>query len=359
MDKQFWVGKRVYLTGHTGFKGGWMALWLADMGAIVKGFALEAPTSPSLFECAGVADVVESEIGDIRDSHTLSESMRAFNPDIIFHLAAQPLVRLSYEIPVDTFATNIMGTVNLLEAARELPNLRALVVVTSDKCYENKEWQWGYRENEALGGYDTYSASKACTEIVANSYRQSFFQGEGKINNTLIATARAGNVIGGGDWAADRLVPDVLKSLQKSVPVVIRNPLAIRPWQHVLEPVSGYMLLAQAMCEKGEEYAQAWNFGPPDTGAKTVQWMTEKLIDQWGAGSWQLESGYQPHEATYLKLDCSKARGLLRWESVWNPDNALAITAHWHKVWLNKGNMREQCVSDIQQFMQDQQSEAQ
>jgi len=350
--KHFWSGKRVFLTGHTGFKGGWLSVWLTSLGATVKGFSLEAPTTPSLYACAKINDIVESDIGDIRNAQVLSKSMRDFNPDVVFHLAAQPLVRLSYDEPVETFSTNVMGTANVLESVRNITSVRAVVVVTSDKCYDNKEWHWGYREDEPLGGYDTYSASKACAEILTNSYRQSFFNKDDGQTRCAIASARAGNVIGGGDWAADRLVPDILRNLQLNEPVVLRNPQAIRPWQHVLEPLSGYMKLAELLWEKGAEFAQAWNFGPPETGAKTVQWMTEQLIDQWGAGSWELESGQQPHEATYLKLDCSKAREKLKWHPVWDPAEALAITANWHKAWLNKASMHQQCLDDIRRYSQ-------
>jgi len=348
MDKQFWSGKGVFLTGHSGFKGGRLAVWLTSLGATVKGYSLDAPTTSSLFAFSKLDDIVESEIADIRDAVVLSKSMQAFKPDVVFHLAAQTLVRLSYDIPVETFSTNVMGTANLLEAVRSLPSVRAVVVVTSDKCYENKEWHWGYREDEPSGGYDTYNASKACAEIVTNSYRQSFFQTNSAQKNCSIASGRAGNVIGGGDWAADRLVPDILRNLQSSIPLIIRNPNAIRPWQHVLEPLSGYMKLAKLLHEQGEPFAQVWNFGPPETGAKTVQWMTEELINQWGSGSWELEAGDHPHEATYLKLDCSKAREKLSWQPVGNPAEAWAVTVNWHKAYVNELNMRDQCLADIE-----------
>jgi len=350
MDTLFWKGKKVFLTGHTGFKGGWMAIWLTSLGATVKGYSLDAPTTPSLFDSAKINDLIESDIGDIRDAKALSASMHAFKPDIVFHLAAQSLVRLSYEVPVDTFATNVMGTVNVLEAVRHSDSVGALVVVTSDKCYENKEWHWGYRECEPLGGYDTYSASKACAELVTNAYRQSFFQARPCGSSSALASARAGNVIGGGDWAADRLVPDILRNLQSKTSIVIRNPNAIRPWQHVLEPLSGYMMLAKLLFEKGNAYAQAWNFGPPDTGAKSVQWMTEEVISQWGSGSWEHEGGEHPHEATYLKLDCSKATRNLDWIPVWNPSEALAVTVNWHKSWVSGANVHELCIKDIERY---------
>ncbi len=327
-----------------------MAIWLTSLGAIVKGFSLDAPTRPSLFSGAAIEDLIESEIGDIRDAQKLLASMQAFKPDIVFHLAAQSLVRLSYSEPVNTFSTNVMGTVNVLEAVRCINSVGAVVVVTSDKCYENKEWQWGYKECEPLGGYDTYSASKACAELVANAYRQSFFQSRGKEPMSSIASARAGNVIGGGDWAADRLIPDILRSLQSGTPVVIRHPNAIRPWQHVLEPLSGYMMLAAMLFEKGDAFAQAWNFGPPDSGAKSVQWMTEEVIAQWGGGNWEVGDGAHLHEATYLKLDCSKAISKLEWTPVWNPSEALAVTVNWHKAWASGANVHELCIKDIDRY---------
>jgi len=259
VDPSFWKGKKVYLTGHTGFKGSWLSLWLQSMGAVVKGYSLEPNTKPNLFTEANVEENMNSEFGDIRDLNQISKSMLDFNPDILIHMAAQPLVRLSYQEPVDTYTTNVIGTVNVLEAARGCPNLKAIVSVTTDKCYENNEWDWGYRENEPMGGHDPYSSSKGCAELVTSAYRRSFFNAE---NSASLASARAGNVIGGGDWADDRLIPDILKAFEKSKPVVIRNPISTRPWQHVLEPLSGYLVLAQELFENGKEYAEGWNFGP-------------------------------------------------------------------------------------------------
>jgi len=355
MDKQFWAGKRVYLTGHTGFKGGWLALWLTSLGATVKGYSLQPPTTPSLFEVANINDIVESDIGDIRDTDALQASMQSFKPDIVFHLAAQPLVRLSYKEPVDTFSANVMGTVNVLECVRNTASVRSVVVVTSDKCYDNKEWHWGYREGEALGGYDAYSASKACAELVTNAYRQSFFQAKGDASDCLIASARAGNVIGGGDWASDRLVPDVLNSLSAGEEIVIRNPNAIRPWQHVLEPLAGYMRLAQLLHTQGATFAEAWNFGPPESGAQTVKWVTTKLISHWGTGTWRLEGGEHPHEATFLKLDCSKSREKLNWRPVWAPTEALMNTVNWHKAWTKNQTMQAASLKDIERYTQNHQ----
>jgi len=352
MNEQFWTDKRVFITGHSGFKGGWLAIWLSNLGAIVKGYSLNPPTAPSLFGSAEIEKLIESEMGDIRDTKALEASMKLFQPEIVFHLAAQPLVRLSYEVPVETFSTNVMGTVNVLEAIRDNACIKAVVVVTSDKCYENKEWHWGYRESEPLGGYDAYSASKACAELVTHSYRQSFFE-DGGAPLCVVASARAGNVIGGGDWAADRLMPDILRNLQRGTPIVIRNPNAIRPWQHVLEPLSGYMILAKLLYESGREYAQAWNFGPPETGAKSVQWMVEEVIGQWGSGRWEFEGGDHPHEATYLKLDCSMARHELGWMPVWNPVEALAATVNWHKAWVDDANVHDLCLDDIARYTQE------
>jgi len=313
MHKQFnsgfWQGKRVFLTGHTGFKGGWAALWLQHMGAQVKGFALNPPSTPSLFECAKVASGMQSDIGDIRDREAIASSMRAFNPDILIHMAAQPLVRLSYREPVETYATNVMGTLHVFEAARQCPNLRAIVNITTDKCYENREWEWGYRENEPMGGHDPYSNSKGCAELVTSAYRKSFFSAPG---TPALASVRAGNVIGGGDWAEDRLIPDILKAFENKQPVVIRNPLATRPWQHVLEPLRGYFMLAEQLySDEKKQFAEGWNFGPIEDDAKPVQWIVERLVKHWGNGaSWQLDGGEHPHEANYLKLDISKVKNI-------------------------------------------------
>ncbi|MGH1429889.1 MAG: CDP-glucose 4,6-dehydratase [Neptuniibacter sp.] len=344
VDPAFWLGKRVFITGHTGFKGSWLSLWLQDMGAITKGYALEPETRPSLFEEASVGEGMESEIGDIRDLDSITSSMLGFNPDIVIHMAAQPLVRLSYAEPVGTYATNVMGTVHVLEAARKCPNLRAIVNVTTDKCYENREWVWGYRENEPMGGYDPYSNSKGCSELVTAAYRSSFF----KDSETALASARAGNVIGGGDWALDRLVPDVLKAFENRKPVVIRNPNATRPWQHVLEPLSGYLILAQKLFIEGSEYAEGWNFGPRDEDVQPVSWILGRMVDSWGNGaSWELDQEDRPHEAQLLKLDISKAAAKLNWQPKWPLEVALDRIIEWHHAWIAGENVYDKTLQQI------------
>ena len=350
VDPTFWSGKRVFLTGHTGFKGGWLSLWLQSLGADVQGFAL-APSGPhNLFTEANVAQGMTSAIGDIRDLDTIKRTMAAFRPDIVIHMAAQPLVRLSYIEPVETYATNVMGTVHLLEAVRQTPGVRVVVNVTTDKCYENKEWAWGYREDEPMGGYDPYSNSKGCAEFVSSAYRQSFFQQGGP----ALATARAGNVIGGGDWASDRLVPDILRAFERGEPVVIRNPHSTRPWQHVLEPLAGYLTLAQRLWDGGAAFAEGWNLGPRDEDARPVQWIVEQLASQWGRGArWQLDGGTHPHEANYLKLDISKARSRLGWQPSWRLADALQHIVTWHQAWLDKQDVRALCLQQIAQYTND------
>ncbi len=347
VDPAFWAGKRVFLTGHTGFKGSWITLWLQQMGAKVTGFALAPPTEPALFDVAHVSEGITSIIGDIRDREALEQALVNADPDIVIHMAAQPLVRASYDDPVGTYATNVMGTVHLLEAVRRAGNVRACVVVTTDKCYENREWVWGYREDEAMGGHDPYSNSKGCAELVTSAYRRSFFDDRGK---TAIASGRAGNVIGGGDWAVDRLVPDILRAVAANDPVLIRNPLAIRPWQHVLEPVSGYLVLAQALWED-PSVAQAWNFGPRDEDARPVQWIVEHMCAAWGDGAeWVHDKSVQPHEARYLKLDISKAQERLRWRPRWTLAEALERIVAWHRAWLSGTDMRAYCLSELERF---------
>ena len=344
----FWKSKRVFLTGHTGFKGSWMSLWLQSMGTIVKGYSLKANTTPNLFTEAGVGENMESEIGDIRDLNQISKSMLDFNPDILIHMAAQPLVRLSYQEPVDTYTTNVIGTVNVLEAARKCKNLKAIISIATDKCYENKEWEWGYREIEPMGGYDPYSSSKGCAELVTSSYRRSFFSSE---DTASLASARAGNVIGGGDWAEDRLIPDILTAFEKSKTVKIRNPLSTRPWQHVLEPLSGYLVLAQQLYQYGDEFAEAWNFGPKDEDCKPVSWILNQMVKAWGNdASWSLDKNNNPHEAGFLKLDCSKASQKLLWNPKWDLKFTLESIIKWHKVFISKGNIKLQCLEEIKRY---------
>ena len=346
----FWQGKRVLLTGHTGFKGSWLSLWLQSMGAVIRGVALEPPTEPALFNVAQVANGMDHQIADIRDYAAVQTLMTEFQPEIVIHMAAQPLVRLSYQQPIETYATNVMGTVHLLEAARHAGSVRAIVNITTDKCYENREWVWGYREEEPMGGHDPYSNSKGCAELVSSAYRKSFLKGAG----IAMATARAGNVIGGGDWAADRLVPDILRALEKREPVLIRNPHAIRPWQHVLEPLSGYLLLAERLYEHGQSDAEGWNFGPRDEDARPVQWIVEHLCENWGHGaSWSLQPGNHPHEANFLKLDISKARQRLQWTPRWSLETALTRITDWHQAWLNQQDMRTFCLKQISQYQAD------
>ncbi len=352
MNGGLWHGKRVLITGHTGFKGSWLSLWLQSMGAEVVGYALAPPTNPSLFEVAGVGAGMTSIIGDIRDLPHLNKAFAEHQPEIVIHMAAQPLVRYSYSEPVETYSTNVMGTVNLLEAVRHTKSVRAVVNVTSDKCYENKEWVWGYRENEPMGGYDPYSNSKGCAELVTSAYRNSYFHPEKySEHGVAMASARAGNVIGGGDWAADRLIPDIMRAIAKGEPVHIRNPNAIRPWQHVLEPLSGYLLLAEKLYQEGAAFAEGWNFGPSEEDARPVQWIVERLTQAWGEGaSWKLDDGKHPHEAHYLKLDCSKAKARLNWRPRWHLARTLEEIADWHRACRDGRNMREMTLRQIDAY---------
>jgi CDP-glucose 4,6-dehydratase len=347
IEGAFWRGRRVLLTGHTGFKGSWLSLWLQSLGADLHGLALAPETQPNLFTAARVAEGMHGTTGDIRQLEPVLATMDRCRPEIVIHMAAQALVRRSYIEPVATYATNVMGTVHVLEAARQVRGVKAVVVVTTDKCYENREWPWGYREDEAMGGHDPYSSSKGCAELVTGAYRRSFFGGGGP----AVATARAGNVIGGGDWAADRLVPDVLGAFERGEPVSIRNPLATRPWQHVLEPLSGYLLLAQRLHTAGPAWAEGWNFGPSDEDARPVQWVVELLAAQWGAGaSWRQDAGSHPHEAHDLKLDISKARTRLGWRPRWNLQEALERVSGWHRAWLGGADARQLCLEQIEQY---------
>lgn len=353
IDASFWQGKRVFITGHTGFKGSWLTLWLHSMGAVLKGFSLNPPTEPSLYQCAAVDSVIDSTIGDIRDFDKLYSAINEFKPEIVFHMAAQPLVRLSYDEPIETYSTNVMGTVHLLEAVKRVGGVKAVVNITSDKCYENREWVWGYRENEAMGGYDPYSNSKGCAELVASSYRSSFFNEKDYAKHGVaLASVRAGNVIGGGDWAKDRLIPDILRSFENQQTVIIRNPHAIRPWQHVLEPLSGYIIIAQRLYSEGPAFAEGWNFGPREDDAMPVQFIVETMVKIWGDdAAWKLDGEDHPHEAHYLKLDCSKARSRLQWQPRWDLVETLGRIVRWHKAWIAGEDMLVLTRREINEYM--------
>ena len=352
MNPAFWQGKRVLVTGHTGFKGSWLSLWLQSMGAQVTGYALAPPTNPSLFDIAEVARGMTSIIGDIRDLAKLQVVFAEHQPEIVIHMAAQPLVRYSYQNPVETYATNVMGTVHLLEAVRHTPGVKAVVNITTDKCYENREWVWGYRENEPMGGFDPYSNSKGCAELVSASYRSSFFNANNYAQHGVAtATVRAGNVIGGGDWAQDRLIPDILAAFEQGRRVDIRNPHAIRPWQHVMEPLRGYITLAEQLFEHGPSFGEGWNFGPNDEDAKPVVWIVEQMAALWGADAlWQVDTGEHPHEARYLKLDISKARSRLDWHPALRLKDALALIIEWAKQRQAGANMRRVTLAQLHAY---------
>ena len=347
IDQNFWKGKRVFLTGHTGFKGSWTALWLHSLGAIVKGYALSPPTGPSLFNEAKIDSIIDSKIGDIRNQDVLYESMTTFNPDILIHMAAQPLVRYSYDAPIETYEVNVIGTAKVLEVARSCANLKAIVNITTDKCYENDERFEGYKESDPMGGHDPYSSSKGCAELVASAYRRSFLQDQG----VGLASVRAGNVIGGGDWADDRLIPDILRAFEQHQAVIIRNPASTRPWQHVLEPLSGYLVLAQNLYQFPGKYSEGWNFGPFDEDAKPVDWILNHMVNQWPGSSWHLDDNAHPHEAGYLKLDISKAKSRLNWHPTWRLEQTLERIVTWHQAWLNKQDMQTICLNEINEYM--------
>lgn len=352
VNQEFWRDKRVLLTGHTGFKGSWLSLWLQSLGAQVTGYALAPPTNPSLFEMADVAQGMTHVIGDIRDLAKLQAVFAEHQPEIVIHMAAQPLVRYSYQNPVETYSTNVMGTVHLLEAVRNTPGVKAVVNITTDKCYENKEWVWGYRENEPMGGFDPYSNSKGCAELVSAAYRSSFFNANNYAQHGVAtATVRAGNVIGGGDWAQDRLIPDILAAFEQGRKVDIRNPHAIRPWQHVMEPLRGYLTLAEQLFEHGPSFGEGWNFGPNDEDAKPVGWIVEQMAALWGADAqWQIDTGEHPHEAHYLKLDISKARSRLDWHPALRLKDALALIIDWSKQREAGANMRQITLAQLQAY---------
>jgi CDP-glucose 4,6-dehydratase len=347
VNNDFWRNKRVFLTGHTGFKGGWLSLWLQSMGAEVHGYALSPPTKTNLFSEAAVdKNMASSIIADIREAAKLCQAMQQAKPEIVFHLAAQPLVRYSYLQPTETYAVNVMGTVHLLEAVRATSSVKAVVNVTTDKCYENREWVWGYRENEAMGGFDPYSSSKGCAELVTAAYRQSFLDPAG----IALASARAGNVIGGGDWAADRLIPDFLRAMDAGEILTIRSPQSTRPWQHVLEPLSGYLKLASQLYTDGADFAEAWNFGPADEDARPVSWIIERMAEMNKDVKWQYDKSEQPHEANYLKLDSSKAKKRLDWNTRWGLQAALNKTLEWHHAWRSGENMHGFTMQQIAQY---------
>jgi CDP-glucose 4,6-dehydratase len=331
--------KTVLITGHTGFKGSWLSIWLDSLGANVIGYALPPATEPNMFDAAGIGSHITSIEGDVRDGKHLEQVVEQYKPDMVFHLAAQPIVRLSYELPHLTYETNIMGTVNLLEAVRKTNSVRVCTVITSDKCYENKEWVYAYRENDSLGGYDPYSASKACVELVVGSYQKSFFNPDYyDQHKAALASARAGNVIGGGDWGLDRIVPDSIQALADEKPIIVRNPQAVRPWQHVLEPLSGYLWLAALMWECGSQYSSAWNFGPNNFDNLTVGQLADSIVKYWGSGEWQDASdrkGQQVHEANFLKLDCTKSQNLLGWSPLYQVDEAIETTLQWYRNYYN------------------------
>lgn len=352
MNSEFWNGRRVFLTGHTGFKGSWLSLWLQELGAELTGYALEPPTNPSLFEEAGVADGMTSVIGDVCDSDSLVRAMTKARPEVIIHMAAQSLVRQSYAQPLETYRTNVIGAASVFEAARAMSGLRAIINVTTDKCYENREWPWAYRENDTLGGYDPYSSSKACSEIVTAAYRSSFFNPDDYAQHRIaLASARAGNVIGGGDWARDRLIPDIVSAFEAGIPVQIRCPDAIRPWQHVLEPLSGYLTLAECLYQDGALFSRAWNFGPLEQDARPVSWIVKTMAEKWGEGArWEVDGGQHPHEATYLKLDTSCARTELPWHPALSLENALELVVEWTQARGAKRNPRQISIEQIQRY---------
>lgn len=348
----FYKDRKVFLTGHTGFKGSWLSILLKRLGADIYGYALDPPTKPSLYELASVGSLLSSTIGDIRDYDLLLNTLNEIKPEIIIHMAAQPLVKESYRNPRETYEINVMGTVNLFDAVRQITGVMAILNVTSDKCYENKEWHWGYRENEPMGGHDPYSNSKGCSELVTSSFRNSFFNPKNYSNHGVaLATGRAGNVLGGGDWAEDRLVPDFIRAIMRGERLKIRSPYAIRPWQHVLEPLSGYLLLCERLCSRGPDFADAWNFGADDKDSKNVEWITNRICELWGNNaSYEIDKEPQPHEASYLKLDCTKAKTLLKWYPRWNIETTLTMLVEWYKGYQSNNDVRQICLNQIEQY---------
>ncbi|MGL4108632.1 CDP-glucose 4,6-dehydratase [Clostridium sp. LP20] len=354
MEKVFesiYRNKKVFITGHTGFKGTWLSLWLKELGAELLGYSLEPNTEPSMFKLCNMENNITSVIGDIRDSEKLEKTIVEFKPDIIFHLAAQPLVRLSYRDPKNTYETNVIGTLNVYEAARKCSSVKAIVSITTDKCYENKEWSYGYREIDPMGGYDPYSSSKGCAEILTSSYRNSFFNELG----VGIASTRAGNVIGGGDWAEDRLIPDFVRAVSKDETLFIRNPMATRPWQHVLEPLSGYLWLGASLLHDKEKFSSGWNFGPNYNDILSVEAILNLAISSWGKGRYDFDKSLQPHEANLLKLDISKAMAELKWQPVYNVEAAVKNTIDWYKKYYDNkfADMKQFTINQIREYVQE------
>ena len=347
--QKFWNNKKVFLTGHTGFKGSWMSIWLNMLGANVQGYSLTPPSNPSLYQEAGVSSFINSEINDIRSFNELNKSIQEFSPEIVFHMAAQPLVRASYINPLETYETNVMGTANLLQACCNLDSVKAVINITTDKCYENIEEDIGYKETDKMGGSDPYSSSKGCAELVTAAYRQSFY----KNKDIGLASVRAGNVIGGGDWAEDRLIPDIFRAFESNKPVVIRNPKATRPWQHVLEPLSGYLLLAENLYKSPSEFSEGWNFGPHYDDVKPVDWILNYITKLSPNSSWELDGSNNPHEANLLKLNISKAESKLNWVPTWNLDTSLEKIVQWQHAWNSGADMHKVCLAEIKQFIKD------
>ena len=346
VDHSFWKNKKVFITGHTGFKGGWMSMWLYSMGAIVKGYSLEPLGKESLFNIASIEDLTNSEIGDIRDLRKLSNSIEDFSPDILIHMAAQPLVIKSYSKPVETFETNVIGTANVLEAARHSKTIKAIINITTDKCYENDGRQKGYKESDPMGGIDPYSSSKGCAELVASSYKRSFFDTLG----IGIASVRAGNVIGGGDWAENRLIPDILRTFSMNQTLSIRNPSATRPWQHVLEPLSGYLMLAEKIYLDPNKYSGAYNFGPEENDVQAVEWIVKKMAQFWQGSKWVIEETSELHEAHYLKLDIDKASKIIGWTPQMRLEESLLKIYEWHMHYINNQDMQKYSINEIKSF---------
>jgi CDP-glucose 4,6-dehydratase len=349
INDEFWKGKKVFITGHTGFKGSWLTIWLNELGVETFGFSIDKPSKRNLYDEAGVDLLTESTVGDIRDIDALKESLLKFKPDIVFHLAAQPLVRFSYENPVTTYETNVMGTLNLLEVSRQVESISAVINITTDKCYENKEQRKGYKETDPMGGFDPYSNSKACSELISSSYYKSFYIKD----NIGLATARSGNVLGGGDWAKDRLVPDLFRAYRKDENLFIRNPQSTRPWQHVLEPLSGYLLLAENLYKEPKKWSQGWNFGPHAEDAKEVGWIVNFISDKLNIQKkWELDKGVHPHEANFLHLDTEKAQNELGWKPKWNLVEALMKVIEWNLSWQNQSNAFDLCKEQINEYQE-------